>query len=261
MQSVAAFYGQETGFVQRVAGDEVWLRFFVPRQEMQMCVHATVAAVTVLAAIGAIDGGRLTVHTASGTCPVTWDDALSPLVTVEQQPPRFGPLLDDLGRRLEPALGLPTGAIDEQRPIRSASVSRAKLIVPVRTAEAVHAAEPDQERLWALCREFETTGAYIFAPHPDQRGDHVVARQFPVDAGYPEDPATGVAAGALAAYLAEASRQPGWSSVEIDQGDAMGRPSVLRARAFADRQGVRRSVVAGRAVLVSREELDPASIA
>src|SRR6185295_15817649 len=82
----------------------------------------------------------------------------------------------------------------------------AKLIVPLRTADAVHAADPDLDRLWEICRRADRTGAYVFAPHPDGRDRHVVARQFPVDAGYPEDPATGVAAAALVVYLAEQAR-------------------------------------------------------
>jgi PhzF family phenazine biosynthesis protein len=96
----------------------------------------------------------------------------------------------------------------------------------------------------------------VFAPHDDGRAGHVVARQFPVDAGYPEDPATGVAAGALAAYLAAEAGTDGWLTVDIDQGDAMGRPSRLRAAAFADAGGVLRSTVTGRAAIVSTELLD-----
>lgn len=71
----------------------------------------------------------------------------------------------------------------------------------------------------------------------------------------PEDPATGVAAAALAAYLAQASRprQPTWTPITIDQGDAMGRPSSLRAAALAGPSGVTRTRVTGRAVLTGRD--------
>lgn len=145
-----------------------------------------------------------------------------------------------------------------QRPIRVVSVSRPKLIVPLRDAAAVHAATPDVPALWTLCREVDSTGAYLFAAHPDDRPDHVVARQFPVDAGYPEDAATGVAAGALAAYLADQRRAdpPHWEDVEIDQGDAMGRPSTLRASALVDSVGVHRSSVTGRATFRGAEVLN-----
>jgi PhzF family phenazine biosynthesis protein len=96
--------------------------------------------------------------------------------------------------------------------------------VPLRDADAVHRATPDFPALWELCRRLGSTGAYLFAPHPDGDPRHMVARQFPVDAGYPEDPATGVAAAALAAYLAADFRpeRPAWRGITIDQGDTMG---------------------------------------
>ncbi|HEX2823258.1 MAG TPA: hypothetical protein VHO07_24325 [Streptosporangiaceae bacterium] len=85
------------------------------------------------------------------------------------------------------ALGLPAGSIAPTALIRPVSVSRAKLIVPLRHADEVHRAGPDFAVLWELCRRLETTGAYVFASHPDGDPQHVVARQFPVDVGYPED--------------------------------------------------------------------------
>jgi PhzF family phenazine biosynthesis protein len=121
----------------------------------------------------------------------------------------------------------------------------------------VHAARPDYPALWELCSRLDTTGAYVFAYHPDGDPDHLVARQFPVDAGYPEDPATGVAAAALAAYLA-GQRQPArssWTRIAIDQGDAMGQSSRLHAAALAGRDGVIQPSVTGRAIRTKREEL------
>jgi PhzF family phenazine biosynthesis protein len=253
MQGIAAHYGAETGFVQHDADGELRLRYFVPRHEMSMCVHATVAAATVLRATDVLEASPVTVRTGSGDCVVGYTDDDPPLVTVEQQRPVLGPPLELPAGLLAYATGVPAAALDDRRPVRAVSVSRPKLIVALREAAAVHAAAPDLPALWDLCRGAESTGAYVFAPHADGRADHLVARQFPVDAGYPEDPATGVAAGALAAYLATGT---GWHHFDIDQGDAMGRPSVLRASAFADAGGVRRSTVSGRAALRRREPLD-----
>ncbi len=256
LQAVAAHFGQECGFVTRDPDGSVRLRFFVPRHEMAMCVHATVAAVTVLLEAGELPGGSAVVRTGSGDCRVSWDDGDPPSVTVEQQPPVLGPPLH-VADALERALGLAPGSVDRSRAVRSADVSRAKLVVPLTRVEDVHAADPDLAALWDVCREAGTTGAYPFAPVPGSPG-HVVARQFPVDAGYPEDAATGVAAGALAAYLAD-ERRPRTSCrlrVDIDQGDAMGRPSRLQATADTDAGGVRRTTVTGRASVRSREVVD-----
>jgi PhzF family phenazine biosynthesis protein len=252
MQSIAAHYGQESGFVVRDDDGGLRFRFFVPRHEMAMCVHATIAACTVLAAAGALDA-EVTVRTASGDSTVTVGGGDPPVVSVEQQRPQFGAPVD-AADEIAAALGLPSAAVDDHMPIQSVSVSRPKLIIPLRSADDVHRCAPDFDRLWSICRRLDVTGAYPFAPH----GDHLEARQFPVDAGYPEDPATGVAAGALAAYLANKRRpsQLGWRTVSIEQGAAMGRPSRLQASAFADADGVYRSSVSGTATLRTRERLD-----
>src|ERR1700691_4196993 len=195
MQAIAAHYGHESAFVTGVDAFGAGLRYFVPAHEMRMCVHATIAAVTALSGSGAIGGGHVTARTASGEHRVSWTGGSPVGVTVEQHPPSFGPP-GAVRREAAAALGLPEGSTAAAAPIRTVSVARPKLIVPLRDADAVHQASPDFPALWDLCRRLAATGAYIFAPHPDGDRQHVVARQFPVDAGYPEDPATGVGAAA-----------------------------------------------------------------
>jgi PhzF family phenazine biosynthesis protein len=245
MLAIAAHYGHESAFVTALVSSAVGLRYFVPRHEMRMCVHATIAAVTALIRSGALDGESATITTASGEHEVSWDGDDPPKVTVRQLPPQFGPPVAVHGE-LATALGLSHGSLPPDTMIRQVSVSRAKLIVPLKDAVAVHAARPDFPALWKLCRRLDTTGTYIFAPHPDGDSDHVAARQFPVDAGFTEDAATGVAAAALAACLADESNSA--VRITIDQGDAMGRPSRLYAAALAGPDGVTRPSVTGQAI-------------
>jgi trans-2,3-dihydro-3-hydroxyanthranilate isomerase len=261
MRAVAAHYGHESAFVTSVSGSRVTLRYFVPRHEMRMCAHATIAAVTALTSSGVLSGRHASISTASGEHQVTWNGGDPPEVTVAQLPPWFGPDAA-VHAELATALGLPRGSISPAAVIQPVSVSRAKLIVPLRDAAAVHAVRPDYPALWELCSRLDTTGAYVFADHPDGDPGHLVARQFPVDAGYPEDPATGVAAAALAAYQAGQRRpaRPSWTRITIDQGDAMGQPSRLHAAAVAGPDGVTRPSVTGRAILISQDELSLSSL-
>lgn len=253
-QAVARHYGDEAALVT-LTGDGVDLRFFSPGGEMTMCVHASIAAVSALIAAGELNGRQVTARTRSGGCAISWDEARQPLVSVAQQPPPLGPPLS-LAAEVAAALSLPLELVDDGRNgIRVAGGARPKLLVPLAGADAVHAAGPDPDRLAAVCRQVGATGCYVFAAHPDGDGGHLVARQFPVDAGLVEDAATGVAASALAAYLAEGAGPAGSaeSVIEIDQGDAMGRPSRLTARAFTVADVVRRTEVAGRARFITRE--------
>jgi PhzF family phenazine biosynthesis protein len=275
MQAIARHYGHESVFVTALSPSRVSLRFFVPRHEMRMCVHATIAAISSLARSGAITAGDRAVSTvgnagvvgngvvstASGEYRVSWTGGDQLEVTVEQAAPWFGPAAA-VHAELSAALGLPPASIAADAPIHAVSVSRPKLIVPLRDATSVHQASPDFPVLWELCRALGTTGAYLFAPHPDGDPRHVVARQFPVDAGYPEDPATGVAAAALAAYLAADLRpaRPTWRCIAIDQGDTMGQPSLVRAAAYTGPGGTTRTSVTGQAVHIGHEQLSLSAV-
>lgn len=252
--SAARRYAAEAALVTAVE-DGVTLRFFSPGGEMAMCGHATIAAVSALVASGELPGHRSVARTAAGGFEVGWDAATPPLVSIEHPYPELGPAVPPTAG-VARSLGVPLDRLGSGTELRVVSIARAKLLVPLADAEAVHAARPDADRLGELCRSVGATGAYLYAPHPDGRTGHLVARQFSVDAGVAEDPATGVAAGALAAYLAyRAGAADGWTVIEVDQGDAMGRPSRIRARAFVAGGTVSRSEVAGYARLIGRELL------
>ena len=79
------------------------------------------------------------------------------------------------------------------------------------------------------------------------------ARQFPKRAGYNEDPATGVAASALGAYLARHQVLPvaeGWNRYTVMQGFAMGRPSVIYSEIQIEDSSITGTRVRGMARLV-----------
>jgi len=75
LQAAAAAFGHETCFVLDPTADEalVRLRYFVPNHEMEMCVHATVAAAVVL---GLPDDAR--VQTPLGVLAVGHGDGARP---------------------------------------------------------------------------------------------------------------------------------------------------------------------------------------
>jgi len=262
MRAVAARLGAEVAFVLPATRPdcEVRLRFFVPEAELQMCVHATIAATTVLVARGVLAPARSSgslFESPLGPLVVSWSPTDCGLaVTVEQLSPALGPVMDPDG--LEVALALEALRLDHDSldldagPLQVASVSRSKLMVPVRDAATLDAVRPDWDALWRLCDMLHVTGIYPFTRRPrDPHGSDVDARQFPVRAGFVEDPATGVAAAALAAYLEQAGTFPdapvvdGWRRLRIAQGHAMGRPCLLEAQLRHANGGAIRTRVRG----------------
>jgi PhzF family phenazine biosynthesis protein len=228
MQRTAATFGHETAFVLRPrAGGHVRLRYFVPRHEMEMCVHATIAAVVLLARRDRLRANPADVETPLGIRRVEWN-ADAGAATVEQFPPAFAEPVADL-TEVVAALG----SDDIIGPVQAVSTARPKLMIPVRDERVLDVLRPDFPRLWETCDALDVTGFYPFTTVAE--GADAAARQFPRRAGYDEDPATGVAACALGAYLThQTAPRAGWHRYRIAQGRALGRPSLIMAQAHVD---------------------------
>jgi PhzF family phenazine biosynthesis protein len=115
------------------------------------------------------------------------------------------------------------------------STGVAHLLVAVRSREAVDAAVPDAPRLAALLVANGAEGCYLYSTEPGQDGADAYARFFNPTVGIAEDPATGTAAGPLAALLVRDGLRASGGTVHILQGAALGRPSILRVLADGDR--------------------------
>jgi len=234
MQAMAHHFGAETAFVLSTSNEsDVRLRYFVPLHEMSMCVHATVASAVLLVQTGRVSANTLTAQTELGSLPVEVDRATSSAV-VAQFRPAFGPPIKDIAGVLAALRVNATDLNPEIGPVQSVSTARPKLMIPLRGEAVLDGLEPDFEALWKVCDALDVTGFYPFSIE----GESIAARQFPNRAGYPEDPATGVAACALGAYLtAQSTRAPGWQHWTIGQGRAMGRPSLIVAESQVDHDG------------------------
>ena len=128
-----------------------------------------------------------------------------------------------------------------------ATSGRLTLDAPTRTftQEIDGRARPKSEPLAAYLRSVGAQGCYLFCLDPLDPDAPAQARFFGPNVGIAEDPATGSAAGPLAAYLVARKVASERRPVIVEQGGAMGRPSRIEVRVSG--RGVR---VSGNAVLV-----------
>jgi PhzF family phenazine biosynthesis protein len=263
MRQVAAAFGAETAFVlDPVQQDaDVQFRFFVPTHEMEMCVHDTIGAVTVLVDRKRLVKSPVRIETLSGTISVEWTPSEGGIdITVEQFVPAFSPTNPSL-EEVAAALRIPQTAVRlDWGPLQSVSTARAKLMVPLEDYQLLDGLQPDFEALWQVCDTYEATGFYPFTLHTRSRALQVEARQFPKRAGYNEDPATGTAACALGAYLTEhhvlQNAFEGWHTYCIGQGYAMGHPSILVAEIFVERRKMTKTRMKGKASIKGEETIE-----
>lgn len=186
------------------------VRFFSPKQEVPFCAHALIAVAEIC--------GSGTYQTDIGEITVTKE---RDLFEMKQQDPMYcQDGVDEVSLQL--ALGIVQESIG---PIPPAIVSTGvpKLLINLSSVDALQSLTPDMEQVKKLCEKTPARGVYVFV----QTEGVIHARQFNPRAGIDEDPATGVAAGALLGYL---HKMNGLTKVIIHQGDAMGLPCTLYAR-------------------------------
>lgn len=119
----------------------------------------------------------------------------------------------------------------------NSSVARMKTLIPIVSNERLHAATAPQNanKFREMCDAIDSTGVYLYSIFTKREIKEAAAndkdlvfecRQFPRSSGYPEDPATGIAAGCLAASLHQ--RKIINETIDVYQGTAMKRPSKIR---------------------------------
>jgi PhzF family phenazine biosynthesis protein len=200
MQGIARHFGHESGFVLPSAGGDAdyIFRFWVPRHEMEMCGHATIGALWVLATTGYLRTEHVRIETRSGPVTGFVDMARSddPYVEITQL---VGKVVD-LTREEE---GTVLAALHISRadlldlPIQNAVTSRVKTLIPMKSVDLLNNLTSNMLATERCCEGICSTGLYPYAIE-HQGGRRFEARQFPKSSGYPEDAATGIAAAALA---------------------------------------------------------------
>ena len=236
MRAVAREFNQsETTFLSApdVPGPDWRLRSFTPAgHEVGGAGHNALGAWLWLAHAGRVGGGTFSQQIGSAVLPVEVVAGDPVRVTMDQSAPRFERVLD---RRapLAAALGLDEDDLVAARPLQVVWTGAGHLLVPVGSRAAVDRVVVDTARLAAVLASVGGEGCYVFTTADD--GADAYARFFNPTMGIAEDPATGTAAGPLAAYLTAHGDVRADRPVLIQQGDATGRPSRLRVDVAGDR--------------------------
>ena len=216
MQAVAREMNlSETAFAVARGDGEFDLRWFTPAVEVDLCGHATLATAHVL-------GGSAVFHTRSGrlACERNGD-------TIEMDFPAWAPTARPLPS-LPRGLGEPTWT----------GFAGDDWLVQMGSAGDVIGLTPDLAGIAGLGRR-----AFVVTARADPgTGADVVSRVFAPNVGIPEDPVTGSAHCALAAYWC-----PRLGRDELVGYQASPRGGTVRMRLAGDRV-----VLGGQAVSVSR---------
>jgi trans-2,3-dihydro-3-hydroxyanthranilate isomerase len=247
------------------AGDTAAVRFFTAQGELVNCGHGTIAAQAVLLTRrgatahrgGQLTGGRVVAVEAvrcTGGVEVWFDQG-----TVDLRPAEgFGGIVA--------ALGLRPADVGDDPCVASPGTPR--LLLPVRATPVLSSIRPDLDRLAIESRRLGLLGCFVYAPGSAARVDApafparmdasssvarvdapgfaarvdvpgFAARMFAPAIGVAEDVVNANSAGCLAAHLAAHLAAPhGTGRIDVHQGAALGRPSLVHATATVTATGV-----------------------
>ncbi len=240
------------------------LRIFTPGSELPFAGHPTIGTAYILAAIGAINCD-------AATTQIVFEEGVGPVaVTLHAEQGR--PTFAQLSAAKLPEVGPPPPAPDMVAALLSLDVSDLLLgedapqaiscgvpflFVPLRNRAALRRAHLDLAQWQAHFAAFWAPHIYIFTYDVEGPESHIRSRMFAPAMGISEDPATGAAAVAAAAYLA--MRDPAQQCTLrwiIEQGIEMGRPSLLAIEADKHGSAVVATRVGGTAMLMSEGTME-----
>ncbi|MGC9974155.1 MAG: PhzF family phenazine biosynthesis protein [Gaiellaceae bacterium] len=232
----------ETVFRYPAAGEgHARIRIFTPGSEIPFAGHPTLGMAFVLAA--PLQLGVIRLETGAGVVSVELERGPSGRIV-------FGRMSQPLPRveRFEQAdeLLAALGLKRSELPVELYDNGIRHVFVALGSEQEVAALAPDRRAL----APFGSIGVNCFAGS----GKSWKTRCFVAGLGIDEDPATGSAAGPLALHLARHGAVPFGEEIEIRQGEEIGRPSTLYARAFGSAEAVERIEVGGCAIVVARGE-------
>ena len=219
----------ETVFVQKPTEDEALarLRIFTTREELKLAGHPVIGTWYLLAELGVVPAQEGGVHvlqqTGAGVLPVEirFKDGRPQRVTMTQKDAAFRPA--KLNKKaLAAALGLSVKDFDPKLEPEYVSTGIFNLMVPLRSRAALAKIVMNMVELRKLLGK-NATMAYCFAG--GDNGKAFSRGMLPWEQY--EDAATGSAAGALGAYLVKHGKLSPAHTLNILQGEEMGRPSHI----------------------------------
>jgi PhzF family phenazine biosynthesis protein len=212
----------ETTFVLPSERGDARVRIFTPTFEMPFAGHPTLGTASVIA------GGRdrVVLDLKAGLVPVTL--AGNAWTLRAAKPPATRPAVASRSE-LARMVGLPDDAIVGE-PLW-VDTGTEQLVIPIASAELVHAARPVVDLLmrWGISATREEAKAYLWSADGPT---WTVRFFFTANGAVVEDPATGSACANLGGWHL-AQRRPPFTAT-LRQGDAVGRPSRLGLRVDSD---------------------------
>ena len=202
------------------------VRIFTNRQELPFAGHPSVGSAYVAIESGKvrIDKRSLVQECAAGLLPVRVDgEGASRIIHVQAPSATIGRCDEAFANRVADALHTPVNAAA----IRKVNNGPVWIVCDLDEAGIVRALSPDLPAIAAICERVPAVGVCVFGREHNSNTAMAVRAFCPAD-GMPEDPVTGSANAAIAAYLQETNGLAAYGQrYRASQGREVGRDGLV----------------------------------
>lgn len=233
MQDVAFKVGfNETAFPIASDRADLRIRYFSPKQEMELCGHATMATIYALKTNGWLENKtELTIETNAGVLSIriTKNEQKEIHITMKQALPQFkkfeGSTYD-----LAKAIGIEEVDFDDELPIMYGSTGAWTLLIPIKSLDIFNKMEPNNKVFSSILNEIPNASVHPFCLESYYEEADMHGRHFSSTfSGTIEDPVTGTASGVMGAYFAKYIKKESDMPINliVEQGQEMNKDGQM----------------------------------
>ena len=221
MQKIASeLKCSETAFLMKSEKADYKLRYFTPIKEVDLCGHATIATFYTMFKEGRLKEKEIKVETKAGIIGIEIEDK----IYMEQPKPVFKEM-EINKEEIAESLSIEENKI-EDLPIEAVSTGLFSLNIPIKDLETMQKMKPKFNKIKEICLKLGVGSFFAFTFETIDKSCFIHARCFAPLYGVNEDPVTGTANAALAAYLKKNNLLMK-NEYKAEQGYELGREGII----------------------------------
>lgn len=224
----------ETAFISESEIADYKFEYFTPKEEVDLCGHATIGSFTILMHLNKLFKDRYTIETNSGVLTITIKDDI---IFMEQNKPKFYDVVSP--NELIDCIDIK--AIDNKYPIQIVSTGLKDILIPITSETQLHALQPNFENIKEISKDYHVVGMHLYTFNDDR----IICRNFAPLYDINEEAATGTSNGALACYLYEQHNLQKEIYV-FEQGYSLHSPSEILVKLATNNHKIEKVYVGGK---------------
>lgn len=237
MQNIARELGYpETVFLFLNDPEKIKVKFFTPKEEIDLCGHATIAYETALVECGIIkveEGeNQVNIETNLGTLPIVIKIRNKKIdnIMMYQASPKIDRNFTVNKSELAKALNISPNDFANDIEIVKAYTGVWDLMIPLKRKETLNEIVGDMEKIKQISSELNIISLHPFYIEKIENKTNLYARNFAPIVDIDEEAATGTSNGALIYYLHTIGKIKSEENIVVTQGEKLGRKSKIMGK-------------------------------